>query len=85
MTRIGFALLTLAALSLVGVRPGVAETYRPWCADYGGSTNCGFHSYEQCRMTATPGTGGSCVQNPWYLWYGSNSPSTTGRGGRARR
>jgi UDP-N-acetyl-D-mannosaminuronate dehydrogenase len=36
-------------------------------------------------MTAGPGTGGSCVQNPWYLWYGSNSPSTTGQGGRARR
>jgi hypothetical protein len=36
-------------------------------------------------MTGGPGTGGICVQNPWYLWYGPNSPSTTSRGGRGRR
>ncbi len=23
-------------------------------------------------MTDGPGTGGSCVQNPWYLWYGEH-------------
>jgi hypothetical protein len=33
-------------------------------------------------MTAGPGTGAYCVQNPWYLQYGSN---TTGQGGKARR
>jgi hypothetical protein len=65
MTRIAFALFTLAALTLSSARPGVAETYRPWCADYGGSTNCGFHSYDQCRMTAS-GTNRWCVHNPWY-------------------
>jgi hypothetical protein len=35
-------------------------------------------------MTATPGTGGVCVQNPWYLWYGEHGSSTTGRSERPR-
>ena len=82
-------LLAICALSLIDARPSAAETYRPWCAVYSGRSsgarNCGFTSFEQCMMTAGPGTGASCVQNPWYLWYGSNSPSTTGQGGRARR
>jgi hypothetical protein len=38
-------------------------------------------------MTGGPGTGGSCVQNPWYLAYGERSPSSaaTGQGRRLRR
>ena len=37
-------------------------------------------------MTATPGSGGFCVQNPWY-WYGpgDQKPDSTGRGERTRR
>jgi hypothetical protein len=35
-----------------------------------GAYTCIFTSFEQCMMTATPGTGGSCVQNPWYARYG---------------
>jgi len=35
-------------------------------------------------MTATPGTGGVCVQNPWYLWYGEHGSSRTGRSERPR-
>lgn len=58
-------------------RPAAAVTYRPWCVQYsGGSGNngltCAFSSFEQCMMTGGPGTGGSCVQNPWYLWYGEH-------------
>jgi hypothetical protein len=58
------------------VRPAASEIYRLWCAQYSsssgnGGTNCGFVSYEQCMMTATPGSGAWCVQNPWYLQYGS--------------
>jgi len=89
MMRAALILLAVGPLSAIDARPSGAETYRPWCVVYsgrtGGARNCGFVSYQQCMMTAGPGTGGSCVQNPWYLWYGSNSPSTTGRGGRARR
>ena len=73
MTRAAFTLLALATLAAADARPSYAEIYRPWCAQYfgrGSSTNCGFTSYEQCMMTATPGSGAWCVQNPWYLAYG---------------
>jgi hypothetical protein len=67
--------IVLAFSSLLDVRPSYAEIYRPWCAVYQGNrtgaTNCGFTSFQQCMMTAGPGTGASCVQNPWYLAYGS--------------
>ena len=69
------ALIVLASASLLDVRPSSAEIYRPWCAVYqgnrSGARNCGFTSFAQCMMTAGPGTGASCVQNPWYLAYGS--------------
>jgi len=75
MKAVCAAVIVLACSSLLEVRPSYAEIYRPWCAVYqgnrGGGTNCGFISYQQCMMTAGPGTGASCVQNPWYLAYGS--------------
>jgi hypothetical protein len=79
--------LALGAMTAIDVGPSFAETYRPWCVQYSGRSgarSCAFTSFEQCMMTAGPGTGGSCVQNPWYLWYGERGPATTGRGGRAR-
>ena len=81
-------LLAVGPLTAIDARPSGAETYRPWCAIYtsrGGGRNCSFNSFEQCMMTATPGTGGSCAQNPWYLWYGPNSSSAAGRIGQTRR
>ena len=77
MIRAAFALLAIAASAAIDVRPAAAVTYRPWCVQYsGGSGNngltCAFSSFEQCMMTGGPGTGGSCVQNPWYLWYGEH-------------
>ena len=63
--------LTLSSLTAIDVRSTAAETYRPWCTtDPRGTTNCGFTSFEQCQMTAGPGSGFYCVQNPWYLYYG---------------
>jgi hypothetical protein len=89
LTRVALISLAVCVLTVIDTSTSFAETYRPWCVQYsgrgGGGRNCGFTSFEQCMMTAGPGTGGSCVQNPWYLWYGSNSPSTTGQGGRSRR
>jgi hypothetical protein len=83
------ASVLLAAATLAAVSPGSAsaETYRPWCVQYGGASGdngltCTFTSYEQCMMTGGPGTGGQCVQNPWYLWYGEHGQ---GRGGDNRR
>jgi hypothetical protein len=91
MVRAAFALLAVAAFAAFDCRPLVAEIYRPWCVQYSAGngdngTSCAFTSYEQCMLTAR-GAGGICVQNPWYLQYGSGQKGSesTGRGGRARR
>jgi uncharacterized protein DUF3551 len=75
--------LILPSLAAFDARPAASEIYRPWCAQYyggngNGTTNCGFVSYDQCMMTATPGSGAWCVQNPFYLQYGGgpNGEST---------
>ena len=77
MKTVCAALIVLAGASLLGAQPSHAEIYRPWCAVYQGNrtgaTNCGFTSFAQCMMTAGPGTGASCAQNPWYLAYGSGN------------
>jgi Protein of unknown function (DUF3551) len=88
--RAALVVVTLSAPTAIDARPTAAETYRPWCVQYSGrdgAYTCTFSSYEQCMMTATPGSGGYCVQNPWYLQYGAGSerPDTASRGERARR
>jgi Protein of unknown function (DUF3551) len=70
--RSALVLLAVTAFAAIDARSAAAEIYRPWCVQYsGGSGNngltCAFSSFEQCMMTGGPGTGGSCVQNPWYL------------------
>jgi hypothetical protein len=87
IARAAFAVLASATLA-IAAQPAAAEIYRPWCVQYGGSdgdngTTCAFISFEQCMMTARGG-GGFCVQNPWYLAYGSG-PESTGRSTRAKR
>jgi hypothetical protein len=75
-------MLILSLLTAVDARPAVGQ-YRPWCVEYlgRGGTSCTFISREQCMMTATPGTGGICFENPWYRQTGD----TAGRTGRAGR
>jgi hypothetical protein len=75
MIRVVAALLAFTASAAMDSRPAAAEVYRPWCVQYTGGngddgTTCTFTSYEQCMLTAR-GTGAYCVQNPWYLKYGS--------------
>ena len=85
MIRAAFALFAIAAIAAIDARPAAAEIYRPWCVLYNGrdgARTCTFTSYEQCMMTATPGSGGSCVQNPWYSQYGEQSQA---QGGGDRR
>ena len=65
--RISFLLAIAAAvLALSGIG---AQAQGRWCANYGGpagGSNCGFHSFEQCRATVSgiggfcTGTGGNC-------------------------
>jgi hypothetical protein len=78
----------LCSLAVIDVRPAASEIYRPWCAQYygvgsSGTKNCGFTSYQQCMMTATPGSGAWCVRNPFYEAYGSGQGAGSPR--RARR
>ena len=87
MINIRIALAVLASITLAVVQPAAAEIYRPWCVQYGGNdgdngTTCAFTSFEQCMMTARGG--GSGVQNPWYLDYGSGQKraESAGRSGR---
>ena len=85
MIRAAFALFAIATFAAIDARPVAAEIYRPWCVVYNGrdgAYTCIFTSFEQCMMTATPGSGGSCVQNPWYARYGEQSQ---GQGGGDRR
>jgi hypothetical protein len=49
--------------------PAHAQNY-PWCAYYsgrgfGGATNCGFTTFQQCVATVS-GIGGFCEQNTQY-------------------
>jgi hypothetical protein len=87
MIRAALTLLAVAAFAATDARRSVAEIYRPWCISYPWvGTTCAFTSFEQCMMTAGPGTGGSCAQNPWYLAYGDtpkNRPYASGK--RIRR
>ena len=66
-----------AFILVIGVFVGVglsgagayAQNY-PWCAIYsggmGGTRNCGFSTYEQCRA-AVSGNGGYCALNNQYV------------------
>jgi len=76
MIRLALVALAVAAAAMIPTSPSIAEAHRPWCADYGHGVNCGFSTYEQCKMTAS-GTNTWCVQNPWYWPYGP--------GGRSRQ
>ena len=83
ITRTVVILLVVCVLTAIDARPSGADIYRPWCVVYSGrdgARTCTFTSFEQCMMTGGPGTGGSCIKNPWYVWYGEH-----GRGGDDRR
>jgi hypothetical protein len=82
------AMLVAVALLAIEARETDAEVYRPWCVGYTAtiSNSCIFVSFEQCMETARGG-GGSCMQNPWYLYYGERQPklASTGERGKRRR
>jgi hypothetical protein len=69
--RVAPVIMAFVSASTIELRPASAEIYRPWCIGYTAtiSNSCTFVSFEQCMMTAR-GSGGSCMQNPWYLQYG---------------
>jgi hypothetical protein len=80
--RVALVVLNAFVFTAIDARPTAAEIYRPWCVQYqgrDGAMTCIFSSREQCMMTATPGTGGICVENPWYLQYGPGDQNTATR------
>jgi hypothetical protein len=83
MIRAAFTLLAVAAFAPIEGRRSVAEIYRPWCVSYPWvGTTCAFTSFEQCMMTAGPGTGGSCAQTLgiWHMAKGeASSRDASGR------
>jgi hypothetical protein len=54
----------------IAVSTGAQAQNYPWCADYGGkmggSSNCGFTTFEQCMATLS-GNGGFCNRNTQYV------------------
>jgi len=62
MIRVALTLVAVLVLAMIDMRPSVGQAYHSWCANYGGSSICGFSSYEQCKMTAS-GSNAWCVQN----------------------
>jgi len=69
MRRMAMILLALAGLGGPGIPASRAQTPDyPWCVVYGGAqgdggVHCMFVSYAQCMLTATPGSGATCVRN----------------------
>ena len=67
--RLLLFVLGISATIICIEKPAEARDY-PWCAYYGmggfgGATNCGFATLEQCQATIS-GVGGSCGANPMY-------------------
>ncbi len=65
------ALVALGVLVAAAALGGRAEAQNyPWCAtyadDFGGSSNCGFATFQQCRA-AISGMGGFCTPNNLYV------------------
>lgn len=64
-----FLVLGIIAATSVAASRAEAQNY-PWCAYYGGqmggSSNCGFVSFEQCMATLS-GMGGFCDRNTQYM------------------
>jgi len=71
MSWIQQGLMVLAAalaLAVLAASPSQAVEQK-WCAQYGrggdGGRNCGFATFEQCRLTVS-GIGGFCEINQFY-------------------
>jgi hypothetical protein len=65
------SLLVLAILAAgVALAPRAQAQNYPWCAyygsDMGGSSNCGFVTFQQCMATVS-GNGGFCNVNTQYV------------------
>ena len=65
-----FLLIIVGAFAaIISIEKSAEAQNYPWCAYYnfphGGTTNCGWGTFEQCLATVR-GIGGSCGPNPMY-------------------
>jgi Protein of unknown function (DUF3551) len=74
LTTLAVLTVTLTA-PLLSNRSAMAVEY-PYCR-YGGGTNCGFSSFEQCIAGGLMGD--VCTQNPFYTVPRSSSAPRRGR------
>jgi hypothetical protein len=69
MRSIFLALLTIAAVGVVGAAPAVAVATRyPFCLqgnEFPALSDCTFFSYQQCQASAS-GRFLQCITNPYY-------------------
>jgi len=71
MLRITIALAVLFLSTIAAHADGT------WCAYYpGGSSNCGFYSFEQCQATVS-GIGGFCNRNPFSGYAGHTAKAVS--------
>ncbi len=80
--------LASSIIGLAGAATAAQAQNYPWCADYGGemggSSNCGFSTFEQC-MAALSGMGGFCNRNTQYVPSGPGPAPGTEQRRRHRR
>jgi hypothetical protein len=68
--------LALGAAMTLSLSASAAHADGSRCAQYSGragGTNCGFHSFEQCRATVS-GIGGFCQRNPFAAYGAAREP-----------
>jgi len=74
LRRLTIAMLAATGIGWLGSPASQAQAPNyPWCIVYSGGQadggeHCMFTSYAQCMLTATPGSGASCVHNPRDEW-----------------
>ena len=69
VARAALAFAAVATVAVLEATPASAQG--AWCAQYsgrGGSTNCGFYTWQQCQW-AVSGVGGFCSPSPYARFY----------------
>jgi hypothetical protein len=90
MRKLIVIVAALAAVVLLGSRPGQAYREGPWCALMMTGTGsiverCDYWDLETCRLEVISGNRGFCNQNPrWPDYYASTSPKSKSKPSRKR-
>ena len=76
--RSSLFILGIFTATLCVAQPAAAQNDR-WCAYYdfafGGATNCGFSTFQQCLAAVSGNSSSSCGPNPQYHGVSGPAPS----------